>query len=226
MVSRSGAERFTAAAESNQRRYEALRAYFVEGQSARAVAEHFGYTRSTVETLVGDWRAGRLGLFASSRPGPRRQPNKDRARTLALALRREGRSLREIERALRAEWVPLSRTAIWELAEEAGLGRDAKPQTNRCRSSLPTLADGARPSSTDSRPWRTAGRVPVQPSSSTSRNSPACSEKLHCGSPSRGHTRCTGLRSISVQGDSPEPSVFRGRIGPCSPQLLRDLLKS
>jgi transposase len=127
--SRSGAERFTAPAEPNHRRYEALRAYFVEELSAEAVGERFGYTRSTVETLVRDWRAGRLSLFASSRPGPRAQPKKDRARTLALGLRREGRSLREIERALAAEGVPLSRTAIWELVSEEGLGQlDAEPE--------------------------------------------------------------------------------------------------
>ena len=123
MASRPGAERFTAPEEPNQRRYEALRAYFVEELSAEAVGERFGYTRSTVETLVRDFRADRLELFASSRPGPRRAPKKDRARTLALGLRREGRSLREIERALAAEGVPLSRTAIWELASEEGLGR-------------------------------------------------------------------------------------------------------
>jgi transposase len=127
--SRPGAERFTAPAAPNQRRYEALRAYFIEEQSAEAVAERFGYTRATVETLVRDWRAGRLELFASSRPGPRRQPKKDRARTLALTLRREGRSLREIERALAAEQVPLSRTAIWELVSEEGLGQlETEPQ--------------------------------------------------------------------------------------------------
>ena len=80
----------------------------------------------TVETLVRDFRAGRLELFASSRPGPRRQPKKEKARTLALALRRDGRSLREIERALAAEGAPLSRTAIWELVAEEGL---AQPET-------------------------------------------------------------------------------------------------
>ena len=129
MGSRPGAERFTAPDEPKQRRYEALRAYFVEEQSAEAVGERFGYTRSTVETLVRDFRADRLELFASSRPGPRRQPKKDRARTLALQLRREGRSLREIERALAAEQVPLSRTAIWELVSEEGLGQlETEPQ--------------------------------------------------------------------------------------------------
>ena len=94
-----------------------------EGASAQAVAERFGYTRASVETLVRDHRAGRLALFASSRPGPRTQPNKDRARALVVALRLEGRSLQEIGRALDAAGVGLSRTAVWEILAEAGLGR-------------------------------------------------------------------------------------------------------
>src|ERR687891_1163285 len=123
MAARPGAERFTAPGEPNQRRYEALRAYYVEGASAQAVAERFGYTRASVETLVRDHRAGRLALFASSRPGPRAQPKKDRARALVVALRSEGRSLAEIGRALDAAGAGLSRTAIWEILAEAGLGR-------------------------------------------------------------------------------------------------------
>src|SRR5918996_5841955 len=123
MAARPGAGRFTAPGEPNQRRYEALRAYFVEGASAEAVAERFGYTRASVETLVRNYRAGRLALFASSRPGPRTQPKKDRARALVVALRSEGRSLEEIGRALDAAGAGLSRTAIWEIIAEAGLGR-------------------------------------------------------------------------------------------------------
>ena len=123
MGARFGAERFTAPSEPSQRRYEALRAYYVEGASAREVADRFGYTRATVETLVRDDRAGRLALFASSRPGPRSQPKKDRARALVVALRREGRSLEEIGRALRAAGAGLSRTAIWEILSDAGMGR-------------------------------------------------------------------------------------------------------
>lgn len=124
---RPGAERFTAPVEPNQRRYEALRAYFVEGLAAQAVAERCGYTRASVETLVRDYRAGRLELFCSSRPGPRHQPKKDRARTLALALRREGRSLAEIGTALAAAGAPLGRTALWELLGEEGLGQLLAP---------------------------------------------------------------------------------------------------
>ena len=123
MGSRSGAEQFARPVEPNQRRYEALRCYFIEGASAEDVAERFGYTRASVETLVRDYRAGRLELFCSSRPGPRSEPKKDSARKLTLALRREGRSLADITRALKAAGTPLGRTAIWEVVGEEGLGR-------------------------------------------------------------------------------------------------------
>ena len=155
MESRVGAERFTAPVEPNQRRYEALRAYFVEGATAEQVAERFGYTRATVETLARDFRAGRLALFASSRPGPRRQPKKERARTLALSLRREGRSLREIERALEVAGAPLSRTAIWELLGEEGLGRlPAAPVA-----AAPAAAATAKTRRLRAGEWPTAGRL-------------------------------------------------------------------
>ena len=123
MAPRPGAELFARPVEPNQRRYEALRSYFVEGASAEQVAQRFDYTRATVETLVRDYRAGRLDLFASSRPGPRSEPKKDSARTLILTLRREGRSLAQITRALTAAGTPLGRTAIWEVVRDEGLGR-------------------------------------------------------------------------------------------------------
>jgi transposase len=149
MGSRSGAERFFGPVEPNQRRYEALRAYFVEGLPAQAVAERFGYTRASVETLVRDFRAGRLALFASSRPGPRTQPKKDRARSLALAMRREGRSLAEIGRALQAAGAPLSRTAIWEVLGEQGLGRLTAPTPAAAALRAPVAPKTRRLRSTD-----------------------------------------------------------------------------
>lgn len=142
MGARPGAERFTAPGEPNQRRYEALRAYYVEGASAEAVARRFGYTRATVETLVRDDRAGRLSLFASSRPGPRTQPKKDRARALVVALRREGRSLEQIGRALQAAGAGLSRTAIWEILAEAGMGR--LPAAEEAAPAAPPVAPKTR----------------------------------------------------------------------------------
>lgn len=156
MGARAGAERFTAPTEPNQRRYEALRAYYVEGASAAAVARGFGYTRASVETLVRDERAGRLALFASSRPGPRAQPKKDRARALVVALRSEGRSLAEIGRALEVAGAGLSRTAIWEILAEAGLGRLAAAAEESTAPAAPVVAKTRRLREED---WSRPGTV-------------------------------------------------------------------
>jgi len=131
---RPGHERFTEPTLAAQRRYEALRGYWVEGLSAARIAERFGYTKASVQTLISQYRdAGLSELFASSRPGPKRQPKKDAARELAIRLRRERHGIEEIVAELARAGTPLSRTAVWEILKEAGLSRmptpAAKPKT-------------------------------------------------------------------------------------------------
>ena len=72
---REGAEYFTAPAAAAQRRYEALRAYFLDEMPAAEVADRFGYSTASVHQMATLLRKGRLALFAEARPGPR-----DRAR--------------------------------------------------------------------------------------------------------------------------------------------------
>jgi len=50
---RSGGEYFSEPAEAAQRRYEALRYYFVEEARAEQVAARFGYSPATVQRLAG-----------------------------------------------------------------------------------------------------------------------------------------------------------------------------
>src|SRR5438045_9728022 len=71
---RSGGEFFARPADPTQRRYEALRAYLLEGRPAAEVAQAFGYTLETLNSMVPDFRAGRRELLVSSRPGPQRPP--------------------------------------------------------------------------------------------------------------------------------------------------------
>ena len=74
------AEWFTSPQQVNQRRYEALRAYFVDRLSYAEAGARFGYTRWAMINLVRDWRAGKLELFAPpGKPGPKTAPAKDRA---------------------------------------------------------------------------------------------------------------------------------------------------
>jgi len=86
----SGAEYFTAPRHPNQRRYEALRAYFTEDLTVAEAGARAGYTRSAMASLLRDFRAGRLELFAPpGKPGPKTAPAKDRARARVLELRRQ-----------------------------------------------------------------------------------------------------------------------------------------
>ena len=123
---REGAEAFTAPEQVNHRRYEALRAYFVDGATYAQAGQRFGYTRWAMINLVREYRAGKLTLFAPPRkpgPPPGSAPAKDRVRGRVIELRREGLSTYEISARLAIEGTPLNRTSVGEILAEEGFGR-------------------------------------------------------------------------------------------------------
>src|SRR5437016_14116587 len=111
---RSGAEFFTEPSGSAQRRYEAMRAYFVDEQPAERVADQFGYSTASVHQMATLLRSGRMRLFADARPGPK-GPTKATG------------PLRERVLALRAR--QLAATEIARLPTPAGI--PTPPQTGR-----------------------------------------------------------------------------------------------
>ena len=120
---RSGGEFFARPADATQRRYEALRAYLFEGRPAADVAQAFGYTVETLNSMVRDFRAGRREFFVSSRPGPKRAPTKERAQGRIVELRSAGHSIDEIALVLGREGIALNRTGIAEVIAEERFGR-------------------------------------------------------------------------------------------------------
>src|SRR6478735_7573079 len=123
---RPGSEAFTTPDQVNQRRYEAIRAWYVEALTYQQAATRFGYTRWAMIDLVRQWRAGKLDLFAPPRkpgPPPGTAPAKDRVRGRVIALRREGLSSYEISARLATEHTPLNRTSVAEILSEEGFGR-------------------------------------------------------------------------------------------------------
>ena len=126
-MARTGHERFTQPAVAAHRRYEALRAYYVEELSAAEIAARFGYTKASVQTLISQYRQADPGeLFQTSRPGPKHQPKKDAARERVIELRRARHGIEEIVSELQRAGTPLSRTAVWEILREEGLSRMPK----------------------------------------------------------------------------------------------------
>jgi hypothetical protein len=118
----TGCRRFFAEpATARQRQYEALRAYFFDQQPSAEVARRFGYSPGAFRVLCHDFRHGRLPqLFATPRPGPRSQPNKSRAETQIIALRKRNYSVYEISAALEQAGTPLSATAVREVLKAEG----------------------------------------------------------------------------------------------------------
>src|ERR1700757_1462710 len=128
-MARPGHERFTEPTAAAHRRYEALRAYFVEERSASEIAERFGYTKASAQTLISQYRQADLAaLFAQARPGPKRQPKKDAARERVIELRRSRHGIEEIVSELERAGTPLSRTAVWEILRDSGLSRMPRPR--------------------------------------------------------------------------------------------------
>jgi transposase len=162
-MARPGHERFTAPTLAAQRRYEALRAYWVEELSAAEIAERFGYTKVSVQTLISQYRQADLAkLFSSSRPGPKRQPKKDAARERVIELRRSRHGIEEIVAELERAGTPLSRTAVWEILKEAGLSRMPRPPANAKAGPLPERLSAPKARVLEDSEWPETGRLETQ----------------------------------------------------------------
>ena len=125
---------FTQPSSPRQRRYEALRAFFVDKLPAADVARRFGYSKGSLHVLCHLFRHGRLPeFFATARKGPKSQPNKSRSRDRIIALRKRNYSIYDISRTLKEQGTPLSATAVGEVLKDEGFAR------------LPRRGDDERP---------------------------------------------------------------------------------
>src|SRR5437588_556517 len=140
---RPGSGYFLRPAGASQRRYEALRAYFVEEMPASEVADRFGYSTASVHQMATVLRAGRMSLFADARPGPK-GPRKatGQLRLRVLALRAAGHSVTEIAAALTAEGLPVSAQTTWQILAAEGIGR--LPRRDEGRRGPPARLDAVQ----------------------------------------------------------------------------------
>src|SRR6266700_3763946 len=147
---RSGAEYFTDPSGSAQRRYEALRAYFVEDLPAAEVADRFAYSTASVHQMATQLRKGRLELFTRSKPGPKGPRKAGKVRDRVLALRARDHSVTEIAAALTAQGTPVSAQTVWKLLEAEGIPRLAR--RDNTRRGIPHRLDPVKAAALDSWP--------------------------------------------------------------------------
>src|SRR5664280_2415402 len=163
---RAGGEYFLEPAEAVQRRYEALRCYFVEDASAESVGARFGYSPATVHQLAAELRAGRSSFFRSSKPGPKGPRKTHTIRDRVLVLRAADRSVTEIAQALTAQGDAVSVQTVWAILKSEGLERLERRGWNRSRPrpSVPGRPGPATPATTPgctccSRRWSSSASI-------------------------------------------------------------------
>lgn len=120
---RTGAAFFQDPAHPAQRRYEALRAYLLEGDGAEEVGARFGYSPQTLYLMASQLRAGNLEFFISSKPGPKAPRKQGAIRQRVLELRAKDRSVTEIAATITGEGTPVSHQTVYEILRNEGLER-------------------------------------------------------------------------------------------------------
>src|SRR6266404_1571681 len=120
---RTGSEYCTSPGDPAQRRYEAMRAYFVDGEPAEAAGARFGYSKATMYQMATDLRAGRSEFFVTSKPGPKGPRKTASLRERVLSMRAQDKSVKEIADALSAEGSPISHQSVWVILSSEGLSR-------------------------------------------------------------------------------------------------------
>lgn len=94
---------FLAPKLSLQRQLEALRAFFAGEEPSVEVAQRFGYSPGFFRVLCHQFRHDpdkRAAFFRQPRRGPHSAPARDRARDLAVAMRKRNLSVHDIQREL------------------------------------------------------------------------------------------------------------------------------
>jgi hypothetical protein len=104
-----------------QRKYEALRAYFVEERPSAEAAKAFGYTPGSFRVLCHQFRRDPApDFFVKASHGPRTQPKKSAARDLIVERRKQNHSVYEISEELKSRHLLLSPTAVRVVLKEEG----------------------------------------------------------------------------------------------------------
>src|SRR6266702_2412660 len=155
---RDGAEYFTQPVPSAQRRYEAMRAYFVDDMPAAQVADRFGYSTASVHQMATLLRGGRMEFFAAAKPGPKGPRKAGRVHDRVLALRADGHSVTEIAAALHAEGTPVSAQTVWTILDAEGIGRLVRDDTGR--RGTPARLDPVKATTRSPASWPAGARQP------------------------------------------------------------------
>jgi len=109
--------------EPAQKRYEALRAYFLESLTQKEAAKRAGYSISTFQSLVSNFQNGKVEFFLKPQYGPNRRQASDFIHDRIVSLRKSGHSVYEIKDVLSKEGFNTSIQTINRIIKDEGFAK-------------------------------------------------------------------------------------------------------
>ena len=107
-----------------QRQYEAVRAVYINNLTTEEAANKYGYTFSTMKSLLRDFRNYNLELFpANINPGPKQRRTINDIQDKVIAYRKQSLSVTDIATKLEQEGTKLSVGTIQNILVDTGFGK-------------------------------------------------------------------------------------------------------
>jgi len=116
-------EYFSNPKESAQKRYEALRAYFLESLTQKEAAERSGYSASTSQSLVSNFINGNIEFFLKPHHGPNQRQTSDFIQERIISLRKSNHSVYDIRDILSEEGFHTSIQTIDRIIKDEGFAK-------------------------------------------------------------------------------------------------------
>jgi len=112
------------------KRYEALRAYYLESLSQKEAAKRIGYSVYTLQTIVSDFQNGKIEFFPLPKPGPKRRQISDYVYDRIVSLRKQNHSAYEIKDFLEQDNIKTSLQTISRILADEGFTKLSR-RTNK-----------------------------------------------------------------------------------------------
>ena len=113
-------EYFSNPKESTQKRYEALRAYFLESLTQKEAAKRAGYSTSTFQSLVSNFKNEKIEFFVKPHYGPNKRQTSDIIQERIILLRKSNHSIYNIRDILLKEGFKTSIQTINRIINDEG----------------------------------------------------------------------------------------------------------
>jgi transposase len=105
------------------RKYEALRAYYVDKLPKKELAERFGYTLSSFETMIKNFRHRKIIFFHIPMRGPKERRVPENIREKIVSLRKMNLSIIDIKDELTNQGYSIGQTTIDRILKDEGFAR-------------------------------------------------------------------------------------------------------